>query len=934
MVEIVFIYFLQKKGWLGIEKDETGKFREWGTGHKDFLKRLYNKDIVGYNNFFNDILEPLFYEALAKDRVTENDYYSRFRCKIPFLNGGLFEPLGGYNWTDTDILLDNKIFEKIIKTFDLYNFTVKEDEPLEKEVAIDPEMLGKVFENLLEVKDRKSKGSYYTPREIVYYMCQESLIGYLKTRTGIEKKHIDGFLYNGEITSQIRDNGEKIDRLLKDIKVVDPAIGSGAFPVGMMAEIIKARATLTKLFPKEKKFERTLYNFKRECIEESLYGVDIDPGAVDIAQLRLWLSLIVDETDIHKIKPLPNLDYKIMCGNSLLDEFEGVKLFDERLFGETQKIDYLEVNNTDEAIKRLYQELKELLIGKKKDAGRSTVIKKEINKLKKKKQELITSPQKEGNYGSLFEIKKIKESQKKLKEIKELHKRFFNEHDRRNKIALRAEIEKMDWEFIGETLKEQGNDEAKKKLEQIKKTRSKPFFLWKLYFSDVFQENGGFDVVIANPPYFNIRKDLILQEKCKNLYPEIYNGQNDVLYYFVLKGLNLLRVSGKLSFIVARYFLEADSAKKFRAYLLKNNKLLEMIDFGNNQLFDGVNVLNTIISLEHSNKESIEDFKVIKFNRHCKSDEIVAEIDGRFTNNLAEIMLVKQSTLSQDVWIFNNTKIAHLIKKIEDNSFPLGKIAKTGAGIQSGLNEVFVVSDETIAKYKLEKEILRNYIKTRDIKAYLLMKRGLKVIRLTNEEDIERYPNTKRYLNNFRVNLEKRYEAQKGLCKWYAFSVSRNLDIFDSHVEKIITPIYSTSNKFGYDSGKEQQNYLTLSDTAVIQVNDREYPIKAILAILNSKLMDFFYKHTRKLKREGYYEYLSKTLATLPMRYNVNFGKNIDPLVDKISADYEKLSTDDKNTAYHTKLMEEINKTNKKINELVYGIYSITEEEQKIIEEG
>ena len=306
MGQVVFIYFLQKKGWLGIEKNDAGKFNEWGTGHKDFLKRLYNKDIVSYNNFFNDILEPLFYEALARDRENDKDYYSPFRCKIPFLNGGLFEPLGGYNWTDTDILIDNKIFGKIIETFDLYNFTVKEDEPLEKEVAIDPEMLGKVFENLLEVKDRKSKGAYYTPREIVYYMCQQSLINYLETRTGIMKEHIESFIYNGGTSTQIRDNKEKIDRLLKNIKVVDPAIGSGAFPVGMMMEIIKARSALTGLFPKEEQPERTAYNFKRECIENSLYGVDIDPGAVDIAQLRLWLSLIVDEADIHKIKPLPN----------------------------------------------------------------------------------------------------------------------------------------------------------------------------------------------------------------------------------------------------------------------------------------------------------------------------------------------------------------------------------------------------------------------------------------------------------------------------------------------------------------------------------------------------------------------------------------------------------------------------------------------------
>src|SRR3972149_1610567 len=145
--------------------------------------------IADYKNFFNDILEPLFYEALAKER--DDDFYSRFNCKIPFLNGGLFDPISDYDWVHTDILLPDELFSNQVRTkegdlgtgildiFDRYNFTVKEDEPLEKEVAVDPEMLGKVFENLLEVKDRKSKGTYYTPREIVHYMCRESLINYL-----------------------------------------------------------------------------------------------------------------------------------------------------------------------------------------------------------------------------------------------------------------------------------------------------------------------------------------------------------------------------------------------------------------------------------------------------------------------------------------------------------------------------------------------------------------------------------------------------------------------------------------------------------------------------------------------------------------------------------------------------------------------------------
>lgn len=200
--QIVFIYFLQKKGWLGVDKNpETGKFKEWGSGPKNFLRKLFDKEIVQYDNFFNDILEPLFYEALATER--DDDYYSEFKCKIPFLNGGLFEPINDYDWKGPSILLKNSIFERILETFDRFNFTVKEDEPLDKEVAVDPEMLGKVFENLLDVTDRKSRGAFYTPREIVHYMCQQSLINYLATNTDAPVKDIETFIQYGDLAQQI-----------------------------------------------------------------------------------------------------------------------------------------------------------------------------------------------------------------------------------------------------------------------------------------------------------------------------------------------------------------------------------------------------------------------------------------------------------------------------------------------------------------------------------------------------------------------------------------------------------------------------------------------------------------------------------------------------------------------------------------------------------
>ena len=268
------------------------------------------------------MLEPLFYDALATTH--DDDYYEHLDCKIPFLNGGLFEPLNDYNWEETEIRIDNKLMADVFKTFNQYNFTVREDEPLEKEVAIDPEMLGKVFENLLPENLRKGKGSYYTPRIIVHYICQESLINYLANECPeVSKDHIDLFIRMGEqaleyekqrlektnanenysgayknerIPDSISENAALFDNALSKIKVCDPAIVSGAFPVGMLNEIVKSRHILDHYLGKE----RSIYELKMHCIQNSMYGVDIDPGAIEIAKWRLWLALVVVEDDYSR----------------------------------------------------------------------------------------------------------------------------------------------------------------------------------------------------------------------------------------------------------------------------------------------------------------------------------------------------------------------------------------------------------------------------------------------------------------------------------------------------------------------------------------------------------------------------------------------------------------------------------------------------------
>lgn len=367
MGQIVFLYFLQKKGWLGVEKGKP-----WGTGPHDFMRRLANGEYGKYKNFFNDRLEPLFYDTLASDRGHEA-YCETFKRRIPFLNGGLFEPLGDYDWKKTDIEIPDRLFMNvdffeegifgtgILDVFDRYNFTVNEAEPLEKEVAIDPEMLGKVFENLIEDNRRKRLGAFYTPREIVHYMCQECLINYLDTTLSkknidVPREEIDEFIHLGEQLSQyesvktgynydmpksIVKNARLIDEALTAITVCDPAVGSGAFLVGMLTEIVRARLSLTPHF--NDVHERVAYFFKRDAIQRSLYGVDIDAGAVEIAKLRLWLSLVVDEDDVKQIKPLPNLDYKIVEGNSLIGIEED--LFN---YSDYQELEDLKKNEFDE----------------------------------------------------------------------------------------------------------------------------------------------------------------------------------------------------------------------------------------------------------------------------------------------------------------------------------------------------------------------------------------------------------------------------------------------------------------------------------------------------------------------------------------------------------------------------------------------------------
>ena len=310
---IVFLHFLQKKGWLGVPAD-----KDWGEGDGNFILHLFeNASEEQKENFLDAILENLFSEGLDKNRSDKNDLYDTkvegFRnCRIPYLNGGLFER----DYLDERAAcFPAKYFENLLKMLSQYNFTIDENDPNDAEVGVDPEMLGRIFENLLE--DNKDKGAFYTPKEIVQYMCRESLIAYLQTDQNEEdKENIRKFVttHDAELLGDLKAD---IEQKLLDVKICDPAIGSGAFPMGLLRELFFCRSAI------EPNIIENAANIKRYIIQNNIYGVDIERGAVDIARLRFWLALIVDE---KTPEALPNLDFKIMQGNSLLEQYKGFDL--------------------------------------------------------------------------------------------------------------------------------------------------------------------------------------------------------------------------------------------------------------------------------------------------------------------------------------------------------------------------------------------------------------------------------------------------------------------------------------------------------------------------------------------------------------------------------------------------------------------------------
>ena len=914
MGQLAFIYFLQKKGWFGVKPKE-----KWGSGSKTFLRDLFKNRQKYGNNYFNDVLEFFFYEALSQDRGND-EFYKKFDCRIPFLNGGLFEPMNNYSWETTDIILNDNWFSNtnetsegdtgdgILDVFDRYNFTVNESEPLEKEVAVDPEMLGKVFENLLGVIDRKSKGAFYTPREIVHYICQESLILHLNTDLNgeISLENIRNFISKGT-TENLNQNFKLLDDALKNIKICDPAVGSGAFMLGMLNEIVKARQLLNS----QLKTSTSKYQLKLEAISNSLYGVDLDSGAIEIAKLRMWLSLAVDEDEP---KPLPNLDHKLMQGNSLVSKFYGNTLFDDeflvnaKLSGDNENIILKELN----VIRSEYlaKIRKDQIVPKIKNE-----YDKKITYLEKKLKDIKSNfVESENLY--LFEDPNIEVANSKINDLKNKVKIYLSTSNRTQKENLKKDIDSIKWDLIELSLADEIDKENLVLIKTLRKKNEKPFFIWKLEFNEIFTEKDGFDIVIGNPPYVQIQKfsGTRVQEKLEAEKFQTFSKTGDLYCLFYERGLSLLKSKGILAYITSNKWMRAGYGEILRNYFLNFNPVL-LINLGPN-VFKSATVDTNILFIQNST-----------FDNTCKGVSLTTELNK--LDNFEKIIIENTShlnALNQGPWSISSKEESLIFDKIKKN----GRIIKDFdidiyRGILTGLNEAFIINDklknELITNDPNCAEILKPLIKGRDIQKYTIQFSDSWLISTfpSLDIDIENFPSIKEYLLSFGKALEQTGEEgsrKKTNRLW--FEVQDNIAYWrEFEKEKIVW------GNISYDSAFSLSGPGFYLNAPGNLLTSKSLDLKFILGCLNSKLFNWEFKRIGIFLGKAYEwkkQYIEQVHLPLINTDNNSIKDTIIEAVNNI------ITLKLKNAKSDISHFERI------INQSVYVLYNLSENEINFIE--
>lgn len=825
MGRIVFLYFLQSKGWL--------------AGNLHYMHDLFydaSDEVKG--DFLDKVLEPMFFGLLntkPEDRSSAplvngvGVKYIPNADEIPYLNGGLFQQ---EKIDEVESVFPAGMFQSLFDFFDSYNFTIDENDPNDAEVGVDPEMLGKIFENLLE--DNKDKGAFYTPKEIVRYMCQESLTAYLQT--GIDdaevKEHIANFVKTNDVEELGGASSElamSIDQKLIDVKICDPAIGSGAFPMGLLRELYACRKSI-EIFE-----EDNAADIKRHIIQNNIYGVDIEKGAVDIARLRFWLALIIDEKEPM---PLPNLDFKIMQGNSLLESYKGVDL--------------------DVTSKKL-------------KTGKDT----------KKTRGVLSLG---------FEETDVQ------KTIQDLVKSYFSITDHTLRAQRRQQIDKYVKDYI--KVCAEGNHEVQDAVDELEIPNDQ-FFLWHTYFADVF-EQGGFDIVIGNPPYVNVEGISVEDKKIYKDTFTCFEKRADLFSLFLEMALTkLASVSAVVTYIIPSIIHSNLSYKKLRNLFL-DNKWLSEVCYTGGKVFHAPTVDTTIL-------------------RFCKrgNKKIILKNAVDFENQQVSSVPSDYFSLFQNLISISDQKNNDLMGKLFNHDFPrLDENFSVFQGIVTGNNPAFIFDSEAEALSNgIDKELLHPLCHGRDIERYAVRSRERRILYLNNSVNIESYPNTETWLAAFKDALAKRREAKNGAIQWYSLQWPRVKSELDLKEKILVQNTRNEALKTRLCAVLDDKSVYGSQGVNFIIPNDVHASLRYLLGILDSTLINYLFA-TKFLNLAIKAEYLKQLRIPIP---SAAILKQLESLVSKV-LELKKVNIEADTTSLEYQ-----------IDFLVYHLYGLTYDEVLIV---
>ena len=912
MGRVLFLWFLQAKRWLGEPE---------GMGSVTYLLDLWDRrEDTQDGEFYRGILSPMFFDAMATGSSSRGEH--PVLGFVPYLNGGLFRRSAledrindGGELSLPDEVFDPEDDNSLLGLLSRYRFTTRESTPDDQSVDPDPELLGRVFENLYQGDERHDTGTYYTPREIVHFMCREVLDGYLRGRTGVDQSTLDALRLEAvgsrdEYQALPDIPADALVDALETVKVCDPAVGSGAFLLGAIQEMVSLRRGILfsqRTYVEPQEFYQMVSDWKRRIIENCLYGVDINPEAVEICRLRLWLSMVLDMDDpppANSDWALPNLDFQIVAGDSLVDRVAGVTF---RESWPTPKGLQLGLELQDKL-----QRLENNIAQRRREFEGTHRNPRRLRELR----DLIARDQRE--VVRLHLLDALEKAEGGLEAL--------NKNGQPTKSALR---------------KANGLRERIRSL--LENVESKDFalvqkpFLWPIAFPDVLREgdvNAGFDIVLANPPYVRQeRLDAEDQRSYEEAFPEVHTGMADILVYFYACALQVLRPGGWMSFITSNKFMRAGYGAGTREHLPASLRIQRVIDFGDLPLFEAngkaIAAYPAVLVGSRSDDADKHALKVADLAgpiRKAISEDnlkvntesvrgVLEDLDGLLAK--AEISPFPQVLLKRDGWVLEDPALTRLFERLMNQGKPLGEFVhgRIYYGVKTGLNKAFVIDqdkrDELIEDDARSAELIKPWLRGRDIKRWKADWAGRYVIFTRRGVDIDEYPAIKDHLSWWRSELAPKAAVgqsdpgrKPGDYQWY--EIQDSIAYYHEFARpKIVFNHFINSASFAYDtSGAYHNNACSFAVP----------PSPSLAAIVNSSVGWWLLSHLCTPLQNGYMQVFVQFLEQLPV-------PSLPGEIDRRLAEYvETLATG-----------VDAPDIEREIDTLVFEAYGLSPQERKLV---